>query len=292
LISIFFSMKPHTLPVKRNPVSKGVFKRLSAVTRNRKQRVAATADGEFEDDDHSSKISRALTIIFLIHIVVIGLIFFHQKFLDDGSAPVTTAKKVSPAAPVLPSTMTKLSSGEEAYMPEAGDNYERIAARKDVDVADLRAANDNRDILPGRILRIPPKRIVAVDPPEVAAIRESTPADRDRGLVEAIPVSGGAPRAQLVKATMPENHFTATAPPAAAPVVTKPRVATPPVPPRATPVAAATPKPSAKSYVVQPGDNVWRIANKFKVDQKALMKANGISDPKKLKLGMSLKIPQ
>jgi LysM repeat protein len=285
-------MKLHTLPVKRKPVSKGVFKRLSAVTRSRKQRVAATADDDLEHEDHSSKISRALTIIFLIHIVVIGLIFFHQKFLDDGAPKQTTAKKVTAPAPVRSeNTLPKLSNGDAIYRVVPGDNYTRIATAQEVDENELRAANSNVDIVPGLIMKIPPKRIVAMDPPEVAAIRGNTPLDRDRGLVEAVPVSGGAPRAQLVKAAMPENLVTVQKP-AAAPVIAKPR-STPPPPPRATPVAAAPPAatPSAKSYVVQSGDNVWRIANKFKVDQKALMKANGISDPKKLKLGMSLKIP-
>ena len=56
---------------------------------------------------------------------------------------------------------------------------------------------------------------------------------------------------------------------------------------KATPVIA-----SGKSYVVKSGDSVWRIANKFKVNQGALMKANGISDASKLKGGMSLAIPR
>ncbi len=270
-------MKHQTLPVKRNPVSKGVFKRLSAVTRSRKQRVAAAAHDDLEQDDHSSKISRALTIIFLIHIVVIGLIFFHQKFLDGGS-PVseTTAKKVS-TPPVPDRVLPKLSTGEQSHIVVAGNNYTRIAEKYEVDETELRALNDNVEIQPGIILKIPPKRIVAVEPPELAAIRENTPLDRDRGLVEAVPVeTSGAPRALVVR---PAIDRPAAARPLAA--------ATP-----AVAAAAATPIPSGKTYVVQSGDNIWRIANRFKVDQKALMKANGISDPKKLKLGMSLNIPR
>jgi LysM repeat protein len=48
---------------------------------------------------------------------------------------------------------------------------------------------------------------------------------------------------------------------------------------------------TGKAYVVQPGDSIWRIANRFKVSQDALMKANGISDARKMKTGMSLVIP-
>jgi LysM repeat protein len=93
------------------------------------------------------------------------------------------------------------------------------------------------------------------------------PTHQDDGLVEAVPVNtANAPKAQLVR---PANDR-----------------------PAAPAVAAATPTASGQTYVVQSGDNVWRIANRFKVDQQALMKINGISDPKKLKLGMSLTIPR
>jgi len=39
-------------------------------------------------------------------------------------------------------------------------------------------------------------------------------------------------------------------------------------------------------------DSVWRIANRFKVPQETLMRANGISDARKMKTGMTLVIPQ
>jgi LysM repeat protein len=42
---------------------------------------------------------------------------------------------------------------------------------------------------------------------------------------------------------------------------------------------------------VQPGDSIWRIANRNKVSQDALMRANGISDARKMKTGMKLVIP-
>jgi len=255
-------MKPHTLPVKRSNVKNGMFKRLRAVTGNRKQRVAATANAaELEEDDGGSKISRALTIIFLIHIVAIGLIFVHQKFLDDRTPDVANAAKqdVVASAPVQ-AERPRIAAGDKPYIVRQGDNYARIAAAAEVEEADLRLANQHVDIVPGLLLKIPPKRIIAVESEEVTAIRNQTPVDIDRGLVEAVPVDvSSAPRAQLVK----PNINRAVAP-------------------------AAT---SGKSYVVQSGDSVWRIANRFKVNQDALMKANGISDAKKMKVGMSLVIP-
>jgi LysM repeat protein len=245
-----------------------MFKRLKAVTGNRKQRVAAAAAAELEVDEGGSKISRALTIIFLIHIVAIGLIFVHQTFLDGRtpvgakSATVEKREAVSPAGSGSRRTdLPRLASGEKPYVVMQGDNYTRIAAQAEVDEADLRLVNEHVEIKPGLLLKIPPKRIVAADPPEVVAIRSQTPVDSDRGLVEALPVDvSSAPRAQLVK-------------------------------PKLNLLSSAQTASTGKSYVVQNGDSVWRIANRFKVNQDALMKANGISDARKMKVGMSLVIP-
>ena len=221
----------------------------------------AVPSADVESDDGSSKISRALTIIFLIHIVAIGLIFIHQRFLDgrpDEKAETVGNKTLEVAPVAAPQVdLPRLTSGERPYIVRAGDNYARIAAAEGVEEGDLRLINKHVDIGPGLILKIPPKRIVASEPPEVAAIRAQTPSDRDRGLVEAIDVSE-APKAQLVR-------------------------------PGATPLPDAA--ASGKSYVVKPGDSVWRIANQFKVNQETLMRANGISDPRKMKVGMSLVIP-
>lgn len=264
-------MKSQTLPVKRRPVAKGIFRRLSAVTYNRRQRVAAAAStADMEVDDGGSRISRALIIIFLIHIVAIGMIFIHQRFLDGRAAATATSvqgrtPEASPRAATPPprEDLPRLAAGEKPYIVRAGDNYSRIAAAEGVDESRLRLINNQVDIGPGLILKIPPKRIVAEDPPEVTAIRAQASTGHNRGLVEAVPVNG-APKARPVRANG-SREATAHAP-----------------------GSAAT---SGKSYVVQPGDSVWRIANRFKVDQDELMRANGISDARKMKTGMKLVIP-
>ncbi len=58
------------------------------------------------------------------------------------------------------------------------------------------------------------------------------------------------------------------------------------------PTESAAPKiDSAKTYVVAKGDNPASIARKLKVTQSALMAANHIDDPHKLKIGQKLIIP-
>jgi LysM repeat protein len=66
--------------------------------------------------------------------------------------------------------------------------------------------------------------------------------------------------------------------------------------------ASAAPAPAAKTaakassggsttYQVAKGDTLWKIARKFGAEPKAIAEVNGISDPSKLKVGSSIKIP-
>ena len=275
-------MKLQTIPVKRKPVSKGIIRRLSAVIPGRKQRVAASAPAlEAEAEENASRISRVLIILFLIHIVAIGGIFVQQRFFKGRTVanPETTKTGTAEVVPVVPAAaprteqartdLPRMATGEKPYVVKTGDNYARIAAAEGVEETNLRALNKHVDIAPGLILKIPPKRIVAVDPPEVTTIREKTPADHDRGFmpVETTPVTiaiSAPPKAHVVHpATTRESPPTTTA-------KTK----------------------SGKTYVVQPGDSIWRIANRFKISEQALMHANGISDARKMKTGMKLVIPK
>ena len=45
-------------------------------------------------------------------------------------------------------------------------------------------------------------------------------------------------------------------------------------------------------YVVEPGDTINKIAQKFELSPKQLMKINAISDPRKLEVGVSLKVSE
>lgn len=272
-------MKRQALPTKRQPAPQSLMKKLRAVTgRKKRQSVAATADPDDFVDDGSSKISRNLTVIFLVHIVAIVLWFTHEKFfaVADGAPVAAAAANAPAAAPVA--APARLTSGEQGYVVRRGDNYSTIALGHGVTEAALREANGNRPVNSGTLLRIPPREIRAGLPPEVAAIDTNTAArdaalagdgqppvatlvsPQDSGLVDAVPAGSAAPpRAQMVRPNTTHPGATAAA--------------------------------SGSTYVVQPGDTVWRISSRFNVSQDALMRANKITDPTKMRVGMTLVIP-
>ncbi len=275
-------MKHHpTLPTKRQPVRKSIFKTLFANIPGRKQRVAATANpADFETELPGRKIGNALAVIVAVHVAAAGLVFFHHWRLEGrggdaavkpGAAPILSTTTLH--SPGNTSPVTRLSVGDHGRMVSAGETYASIAEKLGVDESDLRVANNNDPIQSGLVLKIPPKRIVAVESSEVAELRANVPA-YDRGIVEipkATPVEGTP---QLIRPTSQKVTEHAAPKPVDRTVATGPK-----------------PAAGSRSYTVQAGDNFWRIANKYKVDQDALMKANGITDAKKLKIGMNLVIP-
>ena len=54
---------------------------------------------------------------------------------------------------------------------------------------------------------------------------------------------------------------------------------------------AADTKSFDKEYIVVKGDSPYKIAKKFRITPDELVKANGITDPKKIQIGQKLKIP-
>jgi LysM repeat protein len=273
-------MKFHTLSVKRRPVQKGMFHRLSAVTKSRKQRVAVSAmgdDADMDSDESTSKTSRSLLIILLFHVVAIGLVTFHQKYLVD-KAPaigVPPAPVAGPNAAVPPSAVRPVDAPapamEQNYTAKVGDTYASIAQAHGIDEAELRRQNAGTVVSPGTALRVSgsaPASVNVVAKPIVTA----PVIEPQQELVDAEPVEPTALKPNLVKSS-----------------TSKPAVVT-----KSMPHEAQLPKPQVKgvTYTVQSGDSIYRISNRFKVKQEELMKLNQITDPKKMKIGMKLVIPK
>lgn len=278
-------MKLSSLSVKRRPVKKGAFRTLFANVARKKHRAATAAAPmpEMEGDVPNLGIARALVVILIIHVIAIAGIFAHSHFFEGDAAKAAVAEKEllepvkqQPKAANLP----QIAPGEDFHIVKTGDTYEKIAVAKGVEVADLRAANDHMDLSADLILRIPARTIVATEPEELTRLRNgSAVLESPLDLAESLPVD------ELRSAPMVETE--------AAAQLVRPNVsrdveaARPPEPTAAAPVSHG----SGAKYTVKSGDTFWKIAQNNGTTPDAVMKANRITDPRKLRPGMQLIIP-
>ncbi|MDA7889939.1 LysM peptidoglycan-binding domain-containing protein [Akkermansiaceae bacterium] len=269
---------------------------LNASTGNHKRRKqrAATATGDDFGEVPGVGVARALVVILLLHVVAIGGIAWHSKWSKENVLKATPSAATKPSESEKP----KLVPGGKHGFVERGDNYLIIAGKHGVDVEALKLANNSAALSPGLRINIPPRRVEASTPSELA-IGDQTPAVSippvsllERPLIQSGPneTQQGSRSGPLVavESTLPSRPA-----PESEPVLIKPRIRhletpTPKVAPRAIPVDEPL---SGKTYLVVKGDSIWGLSKKFGVSEESLMSINGISDPTKLRLGVTLKIP-
>jgi len=264
------AFEPRRVPPKRT-----IGKVITAIIRRRNHR-ANTDDGVLDDPSHNARAAKSIAIIFGVHIVAIVLYFVHWSFLSKHTTTPASASVSPPAQTVAETGGT--------FTVSRGDTYTTIANHLGIPEDAIRAANPV--LTPGTKLVIPPKPANAPAPRDTTA-RGSAP---DDGLMDANPEvtepSEGTQRQDPApgKATPPKSSTIKSAavktPPKAITTVDKPKDG-----------KTAAPATGSRSYTVRSGDNLWRISKRLKVDQDALMRANGITDPNKLKVGMALKLP-
>lgn len=290
-------MKPKLFLQKKRKASPRGFRLLHAMTSRKRQR-ATTANADDMDEVPNFGVMSALVVILVLHLVAIGAIYIHNK-LNGGetynTASATTSEKSSPGA--LPTPDEKY----EHYIFEVGDSYELIARKKRVDLDDLKKVNDYKQASVGDVINLPLLRKGEKVVPELAVLPDNSepeppirPTSRPpiqvddeiynpkppAEMVEVLPADGSA---VLLK---PRNSG------GAGDFRIEPRVDEN-LAPRAVVVEEATSEPAAssKTHTIQSGDTIWRISRKYKVDQNALMRLNGISDPGRISIGKVLKIP-
>jgi len=158
---------------------------------------------------------------------------------------------------------TPASANPTTYMVKAGDTLTRIAGSLGVSIPDLEKVNGMTEksvIQVGQSLKVPVKA-VALTASEISA--------------QAGKVAGSVQQAPAALAGAVSNAATAL---------------TGGSPPAEGTVASAD-QGTVTEYTIIKGDSPYKIAKKFKVTPDQLMKANGITDPKKIQIGQKLKIP-
>ena len=239
----------------------------------RKRLHARAASGREEIEEYESeaepsmKLSQAFIVVLVLHVVAVAGIYGFNKLKETSAKPVAAKKEASPVVaekapePVAEASVATPLAAEvsgQTYTVVAGDTLKKIASKFKTSIEALEKANN---LTSTSIIRTG----------QVLVVGKGSLAPSASASAKAEPVP-------LAQAT--------------------PSVVAKPVP--VQPVAAKTaPEPQAQenkssagqSYVVAKGDNPYSIAKKFKVTQEALMKANNIDDPRKLKIGQSLAIP-
>ncbi len=143
-------------------------------------------------------------------------------------------------------------SATDTYTVEAGDTITRIASKLGVAIPDLEKANG---IAGNAILQVG----------QILKVPQKAVAQAGQGISDgASKVTDGLKESS---ASTPVTAVGATS-----------------INPAAGPV-------SGTEYTVAKGDSPYKIAKKFKITPDELMKANGITDPKKIQIGQKLVIP-
>lgn len=256
-------MKEKRLQTRRE--IKTGFKLLQAKLTRRKQRVSAAADSDILDTDVPNMgVKGTLTVLLILHVVVVGAIVIGTNYSKDLELTSTAAssKKADHSKEV---DTTHLNVGLKKDFVLVGETYDSFAQRHQVDVAELKKINNSVQIHAGRYLYVPNRKIQA---PVVADQPAGADEPRETASNDLAVNESAQPGAEPLLIKLPNQPGQQEIP-------------------RAIPVA----EDGGRSYVVKPGDTVWRISNELKVDQAALLKINGMDDPRKLRLGMKLKIP-
>lgn len=313
-------MKLPSLTVKRRPVKKGAFRTYFAnIVRSKKHRASTAAVPtmpEVDGDVPNLGIARALVVILIIHVVAIAGIFAHSHWVEtpnrDEAAKAAMAglepkKALRDAATPLP----RVSEEAQTHLITAGDTWDGIAEKYGVSVEDLRHANANMDLSPQRRLTIPPQQLAENPGDEGALPGDSTPVTTTTTVAatphpalndirngEMVPTTAAGNevvvRPALKRPTEAQRLAAATGgtaearPPKGSTPAATTTVATEKAPAKTTEKAATT---FSNNYTTKQGDTFWKIAQSHKTTPEAIMKANNIKDAKKLKPGMTLRVP-
>ena len=243
------------------------------VSRKRLHARAASSREEVEDyeseSEPSMKLSQAFIVVLVLHVVAVGGIYGFNKLNETKPKPVAEKKEAAPEViakapePVAEAKpQAPAANAGQTYTVVAGDTLKRIASKFNTSIEALEKANNLTStsiIRTGQILVVGKAASANAAPAPVKA--EPVPHSQATPSVVAKP----APVQPVVAKTAPAEPVASAKEPAA--------------------------DSAGQSYVVAKGDNPYSIAKKFKVTQDALMKANNIDDPRKLKIGQKLAIP-
>ena len=244
-----------------------------------------------------------------------------KKPAEELAGVDSTTEKASGKSMAPPAEVAQVGRPDDMrrHIVHSGDSVSKIARQYGVSSDEIHAVNridELYQLYQGRVLKIPvsasspvPLESAIASRPSITRINE-VKTDAPRFPIThmrpdvAKPFANEIPTPPTVGVKEPIKPKTTT--PISRPVVEEEVVVTPRrtereptiVRPREKPVAAkpvpvpTERRPAGKTYKVVKGDNPFRIAQKYGVNYKTLLSHNGITDPSKLQIGQTLKIPE
>jgi LysM repeat protein len=228
---------------------------------------------EYESESEPSmKLSQAFIVVLVLHVVAVAGIYGFNQLKEKPARPAAakaetpeaaapaavTEKKAETATKIETPTPAKSQESQSTYTVVAGDTLKRIASKLKTSIESLEKANN---LTSTSILKVGQTLVIGSSPKAAAA-----PAQAVESTTKSAPTPAVVAKAPPVKPAAVQEK-------AEAKPLEKPQTS------------------EEKSYVVAKGDNPYSLAKKFNITQAALMKANNIDDPKKLKIGQKLVIP-
>ena len=269
-----------------------IFSKLSAVLTPRPKkklqasaRVARQTMEDYDAEEPTTKLSSAFIVVLILHVVAVGGIYAFNS-IKASRRDREVANK--PAEVVAPAT------GKSSAAPAA-----KTAAQDKAPAAPAANANAANRKVESANLTIPPAPTATANAANAAKVPagiryEVKPGDNLNKIAFAYKITAAEVMAanQLKEGAVLHPGQPLIIPPAKTVAKTAATAATPAA-------AAATPKqadiPPTKTtpglYTVKKGDTMTSIAKTYGLSVEDLSKANKSTDPKKLQLGQTLKLP-
>lgn len=269
---------------------KGLMQKLFA--KAKRLPATATHEQDWETDVPSIKLSTAFMVILFLHVVVVGGVMLF-RFMEK-EADSMTAGYGNPATPFEPVGKSTRPSAEAQVGIQLNDpalrdlprhwvrsheTLEMIANAYGVTAEAISRTNrlgENNPFNVGMPLVIPP----GVNRPQGVNGTQGGShalAGDGRPRVEAArPVAENVAQAREVSESAAANNN---------------RVARAVLPESNTHTVANTTTATAASHVLKSGETLWAVAKRYGVSVDALLKANGISDARKVRDGTTLRVP-
>jgi LysM repeat protein len=241
------------------------------IQRNVLRAKAASRPEEIEEYENESepsmKLSQAFIVVLVLHVLAVAGIYGFNQLKEKPSQKTAAKVEATQAAPTTdkradatpktePAATAKSKETQTTYSVVAGDTLRRIASKFNTSIEAIEKANNLTStsvIKVGQVLNIgsSSKTASAVLPASEVPTKTAPSV-----VAKAPPVK--APEAQDKADVKPQEKSQGSA---------------------------------DKTHVVAKGDNPYSLAKRYNITQVALMKANNIDDPKKLKIGQTLIIP-